>query len=179
MCSLFCSACATSSSQAAAEATYKGFVKACARHSQDAYEYLLNPEQYLAPCPDEGAYPAKIKADIVATSPHLDAVKSSDGWQFYAGSFLDPGSVKASLLRLKYAILHRDVSALSKLIAGKTDETQLQAWVNSAEAADIYAAIAAHPRLFFVLRGDVAECEVSGRILYFVMSDGVWKWRMI
>ncbi|MBQ9395606.1 MAG: hypothetical protein IJU23_08845 [Proteobacteria bacterium] len=171
------SACATTS-QSSAEATYKGFVKACARHSEDAYSYLRHPDKHLAPCPDEGDYPAKIKADIIATSPRLDIVKSSDGWQFYTGSYLDPDSVKFSLLKLKYAILNRDVAQLATVIEEPLDETELENWVNSADAADIYAAIAAHPMPFFALMGDVAECEVSGRILRFRMRDGHWKWVM-
>lgn len=177
MCLMF-SGCASTRSQASAEAVYRDFMKACTRQSGEANAYLLDSDKHIDPCPDEGAYPSKIKADIIARSTLIDIVKTTDGWQFYTDSFFDPSSVKFSLLKLKHAILKRDVSQAASVISDDIDENALRSWLNSSDAADIYAAIAAHPMPFFVLRGKTAECEVSGRIIRFEMNDGVWKWRM-
>lgn len=173
-----CIACATSSAQQKADKTLNSFVESCSEQDdEDARKYLLNADNRIAVCPTELPQHA-VKTDILAIRSNSQFIKTQHGWKLNPGDSFSTDSPQLRLKQLKYALLHQDLQKLNKLIVSKTAPNNLDEWIQSSQANEIYAAIALQSNPWFVVEGKTAVCNVSGIQLQFEWNDGEWKWLM-
>ncbi|MBQ9818476.1 MAG: hypothetical protein IJM59_13565 [Proteobacteria bacterium] len=168
--------CASYSPIQSAERTFSDYQKACAKNNPEkAAQYLLRPNSRLNPCPDN--FPdAAITAELTADR-HNTRLSTQDGkWKIYLDERLTPNSPQLLLYQLKYALKNQDVDRLISLIppSSRHSRDDLNTWIKSSKANELYAAIAAHPNPWFQLENDHAICEVAGITIHFQVEDDHW-----
>ena len=169
-------ACASSSPIQSAERTFSDYQKACAKNNPEkAAQYLLRPNSRLNPCP-ENPPDAAITAELTAERKSTRLATQDGHWKIYPDERLTPNSPQLLLYQLKYALKDQDVDRLQMLLppSDQHSRDELNTWIQSSKANELYAAIAAHPNPWFQLDDNHAICEVAGITIHFQVEDDHW-----
>ena len=169
-------ACATSQPQDAARDFYRDYAEACADHKEDRARERIAVHREV-PCPDpEDMPPAELPSVIlVAQRGELEAYRD-DKWHIVGGFELD--SPQAVLRHLRYAIKARDAARIARLLAQNADAQDIQTWLQSPRANEIYAGLAMQPDPRIEIQDNTASCAVAGHTLT-LEYDKTWTIRAL
>lgn len=162
-----------------AQDVYDGYVSACQKGNETkAAEYLAD-SSVPEPCPDAEtakALPTNAELFMHADVGYGQLTSEQNKWRVLIPAEFEPDTPFMFYYSLKTALKNRDHARLAKLLrpqdARDWPEKDIKAWLDSAQANDLYAALCATPAPWFELDSTTATCEAGGRHLTFELIAG-------
>ncbi|MBR4985669.1 MAG: hypothetical protein IKY83_08015, partial [Proteobacteria bacterium] len=173
-------ACGTSGKNA--QKVYESYAIACQKGNTDKAAARLADPDTPAPCPDPetaDALPSDSELFMRADIGSGQLISENNKWRVLMPVEFEPGTPYLFYYALKTALKTKDAERLASLVRAQDARNwpikDIQAWLDSAEANDLYAALSAAPAPWFELDGTTATCEAGGRHLTFEMNAGKWQ----